>query len=416
MKPVLVVGGGAGGLMAALIAAQNGARVILLEKNEKTGKKIYITGKGRCNLTNLCSGEVFFDNVISNSRFMYSSYHALDSEATIELFHNLGLKTKVERGGRVFPESDMSASVTDALREAVKKSGVNVILSSRVKRIIQNEGAFSAVELEDGTIMEGGACVLATGGMSYPATGSTGDGYGMVKELGHTVTKLIPSLVGLRTVENFVSELEGLSLKNVRLIMKSGGKKLYDEQGEMLFTRRGISGPLVLTLSSVCADELSRSNDIQLFIDLKPALDEQQLDKRITTDFNDNINKDYVNAVDRLLPSKLIPVVVRLSGIDPHRKVNLISRVERMTLVKLLKAFPLTYKCTGGFEEAVITKGGIKVKEVDPASMESKLVKGLFFAGEILDVDALTGGFNLQIAWSTGYAAGSAAARYVFGI
>ncbi len=416
MKPVLVVGGGAGGLMAALIAAQNGARVILLEKNEKTGKKIYITGKGRCNLTNLCSGEVFFDNVISNSRFMYSSYHALDSEATIELFHNLGLKTKVERGGRVFPASDMSASVTDALREAVKKSGVNVILSSRVKRIIQNEGAFSAVELEDGTIMEGGACVLATGGMSYPATGSTGDGYGMVKELGHTVTKLIPSLVGLRTVENFVSELEGLSLKNVRLIMKSGGKKRYDEQGEMLFTRRGISGPLVLTLSSVCADELSRSNDIKLFIDLKPALDEQQLDKRITTDFNDNINKDYVNAIDRLLPSKLIPVVVRLSGIDPHRKVNLISRVERMTLVKLLKAFPLTYKCTGGFEEAVITKGGIKVKEVDPASMESKLVKGLFFAGEILDVDALTGGFNLQIAWSTGYAAGSAAARYVFGI
>ena len=416
LEPVLVIGGGAGGLMAALTAAKIGARVILLEKNEKTGKKIYITGKGRCNLTNLCPKEVFFDSVINNPRFMYSSYHALDSKATIELFNSLGLKTKVERGGRVFPESDMSASVTDALREAVKKSGVEVVLNSDVAHIIQSDGCFSHVVLRDNRSIKGGACILATGGLSYPATGSTGDGYGMAKELGHSVTKLLPSLVGLKTVEPFVVELEGLSLRNVRLVMKCGGKKRYDELGEMLFTRRGISGPLVLTLSSVCAKDFSSGRECLFYIDLKPGLDEQQLDKRITTDFNDNINKDFANALDRLLPAKLIPVAVALSGIDPHKKVNLVSRAERQNLVRLIKAFPLTYKCTGGFEEAVITKGGINVREIDPSTLGSKLVRGLFFAGEIIDVDALTGGFNLQIAWSTGYAAGKAAAMYVLGV
>ena len=413
MEQVLVIGGGAGGLMAALTAARGGARVVLLERNEKIGKKIYITGKGRCNLTNLCSKEVFFDNVISNQRFMYSSYHALDSEATIELFNNMGLRTKVERGGRVFPESDMSASVNDALREAVKKSGVKTLLNTRVAHIAAKDGVFSHVVLEDNTVIKGDACILATGGLSYPTTGSTGDGYSMAKELGHTVTKLVPSLVGLKTVESFVADLEGLSLRNVRLIMTCGGKKRYDEFGEMLFTRRGISGPLVLTLSSLCAKELSSAQQCSFMIDLKPALDEQQLDKRITTDFNDNINKDFANALDKLLPTKLIPVVVSLSGIDPRNKVNLISRGERQKLVRLLKAFPLTFKCTGGFEEAVITKGGINVREVDPSTLGSKLVKGLYFAGEVLDVDALTGGFNLQIAWSTGYAAGRSAAEYV---
>ena len=413
VKPVLVIGGGAGGLMAAIAAAQSGAQVVLLEKNEKTGKKIYITGKGRCNLTNLCSKEVFFDNVISNPRFMYSSYHALDSEATIELFNNFGLKTKVERGGRVFPESDMSASVTDMLRETVKNSGVKVVTGSPVTHIAESDGVFSHVVLNDGTVIKGGACILATGGLSYPATGSTGDGYGMAKELGHTVTKLVPSLVGLKMSDSFILELEGLSLRNVRLVMKCGGKKKYDEMGEMLFTRHGISGPLVLTLSSVCASDFSSGRDISISIDLKPALDEQQLDKRITSDFNDNINKDFINALDKLLPTKLVPVVVDLSGIDAHKKVNLISKAERMNLVRLLKAFPLTFKCVGGFEEAVITRGGINIREVDPSSMQSKLVKGLFFAGEILDVDALTGGFNLQIAWSTGYAAGVNAADYV---
>ncbi len=413
MEQVLVIGGGAGGLMAALTAARGGARVVLLERNEKIGKKIYITGKGRCNLTNLCSKEVFFDNVISNQRFMYSSYHALDSEATIELFNNMGLRTKVERGGRVFPESDMSASVNDALREAVKKSGVKTLLNTRVAHIAAKDGVFSHVVLEDNTVVKGDACILATGGLSYPTTGSTGDGYSMAKELGHTVTKLVPSLVGLKTVESFVADLEGLSLRNVRLIMTCGGKKRYDEFGEMLFTRRGISGPLVLTLSSLCAKELSSAQQCSFMIDLKPALDEQQLDKRITTDFNDNINKDFANALDKLLPTKLIPVVVSLSGIDPRKKVNLISRGERQKLVRLLKAFPLTFKCTGGFEEAVITKGGINVREVDPSTLGSKLVKGLYFAGEVLDVDALTGGFNLQIAWSTGYAAGRSAAEYV---
>ena len=413
MEQVLVIGGGAGGLMAALTAARGGARVVLLERNEKIGKKIYITGKGRCNLTNLCSKEVFFDNVISNQRFMYSSYHALDSEATIELFNNMGLRTKVERGGRVFPESDMSASVNDALREAVKKSGVKTLLNTRVAHIAAKDGVFSHVVLEDNTVIKGDACILATGGLSYPTTGSTGDGYSMAKELGHTVTKLVPSLVGLKTVESFVADLEGLSLRNVRLIMTCGGKKRYDEFGEMLFTRRGISGPLVLTLSSLCAKELSSAQQCSFMIDLKPALDEQQLDKRITTDFNDNINKDFANALDKLLPTKLIPVVVSLSGIDPRKKVNLISRGERQKLVRLLKAFPLTFKCTGGFEEAVITKGGINVREVDPSTLGSKLVKGLYFAGEVLDVDALTGGFNLQIAWSTGYAAGRSAAEYV---
>jgi len=412
MKPVLVIGGGAGGLMAALTAAKNGSRVVLFEKNEKTGKKIYITGKGRCNLTNLCTKEVFFDNVICNSRFMYSSYHALDSRATIELFNNLGLKTKVERGGRVFPESDMSSSVTDTLRSAVKKSGIVEMLNTRVTHIVQEDGRFSHVVLEDGKIIEGKACILATGGLSYPTTGSTGDGYTMAKELGHTVTKLLPSLVGIKTVENFVADLEGLSLKNVRLSMKCGGKKRYDEMGEMLFTRRGISGPLVLTLSSLCAKELSGNTECSIYIDLKPALDEQQLDKRITTDFNDNINKDFANSLDKLLPAKLIPVIVSLSGTDPHKKVNLITKEERLRLVRLLKAFPLTCRSTGGFDEAVITRGGISVKEVNPSSMESKIVNGLFFAGEILDVDALTGGFNLQIAWSTGYAAGTGAAQY----
>ncbi|MCR5830398.1 MAG: NAD(P)/FAD-dependent oxidoreductase [Lachnospiraceae bacterium] len=413
MKPVLVIGGGAGGLMAALTAAKNGSSVILLERNEKTGKKIYITGKGRCNLTNLCTKEVFFDNVISNKRFMYSSYHVLDSQATIELFNNIGLKTKVERGGRVFPESDMSASVTDALRAGVKKSGVREMLNCRVTHIVAKDGCFSHVVLEDGSAVEGGACVLATGGLSYPSTGSTGDGYAMARELGHTITKTVPALVGLRTVEGFVAELEGLSLKNVRLIMKCGGKKKYDEIGEMLFTRRGISGPLVLTLSSVCAKELTGNTDCSFFIDLKPALDEQQLDKRITSDFNDNMNKDFANSLDKLLPAKLVPVMVEISGIDPHKKVNLVTREERQRLVKLFKGFPLTFKCTGGFDEAVITRGGICVKEVDPSGMGSKIVKGLFFAGEVLDVDALTGGFNLQIAWSTGYAAGLSASEYV---
>ena len=414
MEPVLVVGGGAGGLMAAITAAKCGAKVVLLEKNEKTGKKIYITGKGRCNLTNLCTKEVFFDNVVTNGRFMYSSYHALDCEDTIRLFNNMGLKTKVERGGRVFPESDMSASVTDALREEVKKCGIKVMHGSRVIHLETDGGRFSGAVLEDKTQIRGSACILATGGLSYPATGSTGDGYAIVKELGHTVTKLVPALVGLKTVEGFVSDLEGLSLKNVRLIMKCGGKKRFDEMGEMIFTRRGISGPLVLTLSSVCAKDLSGGGDVVLYIDLKPALDEQQLDKRITTDFNDNINKDFMNALGGLLPAKLIPVIVSLSGIGPHKKVNRISRAERQALVRLLKAFPLTFKCTGGFDEAVITKGGIAVREVDPSTMASKLVKGLFFAGEILDVDALTGGFNLQIAWSTGYAAGNSAAAYIF--
>ncbi|MCR5432340.1 MAG: NAD(P)/FAD-dependent oxidoreductase [Lachnospiraceae bacterium] len=413
MEPVLIIGGGAGGMMAALSAAKSGAKVILIEKNEKTGKKIYITGKGRCNLTNLCSKEVFFDNVISNPRFMYSSYNALDSERTIELFNSLGLKTKVERGGRVFPESDMSASVTDTLRESVRKSGVTVMLDSPAKHIIQNDGVFSHVILEDGTQIKGGACILATGGMSYRATGSCGDGYKMAKQLGHKVTGLLPALVGIRTEETFVKELEGLSLRNVSLIMKCGGKKRYDELGEMLFTRMGISGPLVLTLSSVCAADLSSGKKCMLYIDLKPGLDEQQLDKRITTDFNDNINKDYINSLGKLLPAKLIPVVASLSGIDPHKKVNLISRGERQNLVRILKAFPLTYKCTGGFDEAVITRGGISVREVDPSTLESKLVKGLYFAGEVLDVDALTGGFNLQIAWSTGYVAGKCAAERV---
>lgn len=410
MKTVIVIGGGAAGMMAAWAAAEEGGRVLLLEKNEKLGKKIYITGKGRCNLTNYCDSEEFFSNVISNRKFLYSAYYGFDTYRTVDAFNSFGLETKVERGNRVFPVSDHASDVTASLKRALDRAGVTIRLNADVDEIICNDSAFKGVKLVNNEVIEGDACIMATGGLSYPSTGSDGDGFAFAKKLGHKVTRLIPSLVGLKVKEDFVKNLEGLSLRNVVLTMQSQGKQHYSAMGEMLFTHDGISGPLVLTLSSLCGDILSSGNECRFSIDLKPALDFDALDKRILSDFEANINKKFQNALDKLLPSKIIPVVIAVSGINPEKKVNEITREERERLVRLLKGFELSLARMGGYNEAVITKGGVDVRQINPSTMESKLVSGLYFAGEVIDVDALTGGYNLQIAWSTGYAAGLNAA------
>ncbi|MCR5324681.1 MAG: NAD(P)/FAD-dependent oxidoreductase [Lachnospiraceae bacterium] len=411
MKSLIVIGGGAAGMMGALCAAMNGASVTLIEKNEKLGKKLYITGKGRCNLTNACETEDFFKNIVTNQRFMYSSVYGFDQQAVMELFEQLGLKLKTERGARVFPESDKSSDVIKALEKGLKANGVKILLNTAVRSVNisdddpQNKH-FEGVTLNDGegTELHANACFVATGGLSYPSTGSTGDGYRFGKDAGHRVIETFPSLVGLKTVEDHPMRMEGLSLKNVVLSAHFNGKCIYKEMGELLFTHNGVSGPLVLTLSALFTKQLGSGNT-RLFIDLKPALDEKTLDARILKDFAEIPNKMFANSLDRLLPSSMIPVIVELSGIDPEKRVNSITKQERKKLLDLIKAFPLTVSGIGGYNEAVITKGGIDVKQIDPATMESKLVKGLYFIGEVLDVDALTGGFNLQIAWSTAHAA-----------
>lgn len=405
MSKVLIIGGGAAGMMAAISAAESGKSVELFEKKEKLGKKLFITGKGRCNITNAADLEDFFPAVTSNPKFLYSAFYSFTNEQVIALFERLGVRTKVERGGRVFPVSDHSSDVIQALRGEMDRLGVNVHLRAEVKNLIIDERAAKGVTLSDGRKVYGDAVIVATGGISYPSTGSTGDGYRFAGKCGHKVTELSPSLVPMEVKEWYAGELMGLSLRNIEIRITDGKKKLYQEFGEMLFTHYGVTGPVILSASSIVGNRL-KDKELTLHIDLKPALTEEQLDKRVLREFEANHNRQFKNAVDSLFPAKLRPVMVELSGIPEEKKVHEITKEERLRFVRLIKDFTMTLTGLRGYNEAIITKGGVSVKEIDPGTMESKLVKGLYFAGEVLDLDAVTGGYNLQIAWSTGYLAG----------
>ena len=406
---VLIVGGGAAGMMAAVRAGELFSDVTIIEKNEKLGKKIYITGKGRCNVTNNADIEVIFKNINRNPKFMYSALYGFDNSRVYSFFEENGCPLKVERGERVFPVSDHASDIIKTLTKALKDRHVKIMLNTAVKELILEDGAVKGVILDDGSSLYADKVIVTTGGVSYPTTGSTGDGYKFAKSAGHTVTPVRPGLVPLVTGETWVPRLQGLSLKNVELKLFSEKKCVYKEQGEMLFTHFGISGPLVLSSSAYYDKESRKNKNITVSLDLKPALDEEALDKRILRDFEKFSNKQFKNSLDELLPAKLIPVIVDLSGIDPYKAVNVVSREERKNLVHLLKNLEMTVIGTGSFNEAIITIGGVNVKEINASTMESKLVKNLFFAGEVLDIDAMTGGFNLQIAWSTGYLAGECA-------
>lgn len=391
------------------MAAVEGAHVTLLEKNEKTGKKIYITGKGRCNLTNACQREEFLENVITNPKFLYSAFAQLDNQAVMNFFEKAGCRLKTERGDRVFPVSDHSSDVIAALNGELKKNRVQVMLHTEVSELLLEEGSIKGVLLSDGKKLHADAVIIATGGRSYEGTGSTGDGYRFAKQAGHTIKDLRPSLVPFVVKEEWCKKLQGLSLKNVAVTLKKEKKKIYEGFGEMLFTHFGVSGPLILSASSFYTAKYN-GQEALLTIDLKPAMDREQLDKRILRDFEENAGKQFKNALDKLLPAKLIPVMVELSGIDPHKKTNEVTKKERSRLLELFKELKLTVNGCRGYGEAIITGGGVNVKEIDPKTMGSRLVNGLYFAGEVMDVDALTGGFNLQIAWSTGALAGKSAA------
>lgn len=402
---MIVVGGGAAGMMAAVFAARNGQNVQLLEKNEKLGKKLFITGKGRCNITNAADIEDLFTAVISNPKFLYSGFYSFTNQQVIDFFEELGVKTKIERGERVFPVSDHSSDVIAAFSRELKSLGVSVSLHTEVRELLCEQDKVCGVLLTNGKKMKADAVIVATGGISYPSTGSTGDGYRFAKETGHRVTELLPSLVPMEVRQWYAKELQGLSLRNIEICITDGKKKLYEEFGEMLFTHYGVTGPVILSASSVVGKTL-RKKELTLHIDLKPALSEEQLDKRILREFDANHNKQYKNSIDSLFPAKLKPVMIELSEIEPEKKVNEITKEERQRLVHLIKDFTMTLTGLRSYNEAIITKGGVSVKEVDPGTMESKKMKGLYFAGEVLDLDAVTGGYNLQIAWSTGYLAG----------
>ncbi len=407
---IIVVGGGAAGMMAAAQAAMMGARVTLVEKNEKNGKKIYITGKGRCNLTNDCSEQEFLENVVRNPKFLYSSISAFGIADVMNYVQDKGVKLKVERGNRVFPVSDKSSDIIKALERGMQAAGVKTLLNITVKELIIKEGSVAGVVTDKG-IINADAVILATGGCSYPQTGSDGAGFALAKQAGHEITKLRPALVPINTQEKDHSLLQGLSLKNVKLCAKKGKKELFAMQGEMLFTHFGVSGPLVLTMSSILGEqELSQ---LDIFIDLKPALSLEQLNNRIIKDMLACGNKRFKNSLGGLAPVTLGQEIVKLSGIDPEKRADQLSRPERERLVELFKHFPVKAVSYRGFNEAIITRGGVSVKQVNSSTMESKLVSGLYFAGEMLDVDALTGGFNLQIAFSTGYLAGVSAVNKI---
>lgn len=402
----VIIGGGAAGLICAGFAAQEGANVTVIDKNARPARKVMITGKGRCNVTNDCSPDELIAKTRTNPRFLYSAYHAFTSQDAITLFEQLGVPLKTERGRRVFPISDKAADIADALVRFVKQNGGQLLQKQRVTEVICNDGAVSGVRLESGETLDAHAVVIATGGLSYPLTGSTGDGYTLAEQLGHTVTPRRPSLVAINAHERWCAEMAGLSLKNVTLSLKNAkGKTLYSELGEMLFTHTGVSGPLVLSASAYLADGVK---GCRLLIDMKPGLTADQLDARLLRDFAEGKNRDFSNVLGALLPNAMQPVVVRLSGIPGDTKVHSITREQRLALGALVKALPLTPSGLGSLDEAVITAGGVSVREIDPATMQSKLVRGLFFAGEVIDVDAFTGGYNLQIAWSTGVAAARA--------
>ncbi len=434
MSRILIAGGGAAGMMAAVSAAEKGNKVALFEKNDKLGKKLFITGKGRCNITNAADIGDFFSSVVSNPKFLYSAFYSFTNEQVIRLFERLGVKVKTERGGRIFPVSDHSSDVINALRQEMERLGVEVFLNTEVKELIIDEdmdrsrqdteddrsrhavdhGSSDAARsvrgfaLASGKQVRGDAVIVATGGISYPSTGSTGDGYRFARACGHKVTELFPSLVPMEVKEWYAKELMGLSLRNIEIRVTDGRKKLYEEFGEMLFTHYGVTGPVILSASSVIGKRL-KDRELTLHIDLKPALTGEQMDRRLLREFEANQNRQFKNAVDGLFPARLRPVMVELSAIPGEKKVNEITREERSRFADLIKDFSMTLTGLRGYNEAIITKGGVAVKEIDPGTMESKRVKGLYFAGEVLDLDALTGGYNLQIAWSTGYLAGISA-------
>lgn len=406
MSDCIIIGAGAAGLMAAVTAADCGRLVILFERNQRAGRKLLITGKGRCNVTNNCTREEFFENIPTNSRFLYSAYSGFDCEDTMSFFECLGVDLKTERGNRVFPVSDKAEDILIAFERALKyRSELITVKNARVTKILTENGAVTGV-IADGIAYHAPSVLIATGGRSYPKTGSDGDGYRFAKELGHKIIPLRPSLVPLVSEESWCAEAMGLSLKNVTLTLKDSenGKTLFSELGEILFTHFGISGPLVLSASGHIP-KMQRGR-YTVHIDLKPALDEKTLDSRLQRDFAENANRDFANSLGKLLPSKLIPIIVRLSGIDGGKKVNQISRKERIALMQLLKDLTVTVKDFRPIDEAIVTGGGVSVSEINPKTMGSKLVKGLYFAGEVIDTDAYTGGFNLQIAFSTGHAAG----------
>lgn len=408
MSKVVIVGGGAAGMLASIAAARNGHQVIVFEKNEKLGKKLYITGKGRCNITNAGDMEDLFNNILTNKKFMYSSMYGFTNWDMVALLNENGLATKIERGNRVFPESDKSSDVISTLQKIMRKEGVDIHFNAEVTEILQNDGAVTGVKVREGNSvkkMDASNVIIATGGISYPVTGSTGDGHRFAKELGHSVTKLLQGLVPFNTKEEWVKELQGLSLKNIEAKIACNGKEVYSEFGEMLFTHFGVSGPVILSASSFVKPEMF-DKGLVLTIDLKPAMTEEQLDARILREAEANINKAWKNVIENFIPKKLVPVMLDKIGIPEDKKMNSITKEERKQIIANLKSLKMTLASFRSFNEAIITRGGVAVKEINPSTMESKLVKGLYFAGEVIDVDALTGGFNLQVAWSTAYSAG----------
>lgn len=412
MSKVLIIGGGAAGMMAGVFAARNHHEVHILEKNEKLGKKVFITGKGRCNVANACDTEELFPAVMSNPKFLYSGFYSFGPQDVMNFFEEAGVPLKVERGNRVFPQSDHSSDIIRALERELKKAGAKVHLHTTVKEIVKKPEAekVAGVILEDGTFMEGDAVIVATGGFSYQSTGSTGDGYRFARELGLKVTDISPSLVPLKTKEDYIPKIQGLSLKNTGLTIKNGKKVLYEDFGEMMFTHFGVTGPMILSASAHIGAKLAKAENGELcaYLDLKPALTKEQLDARILREFETGQNKQFKNVIGVLFPSSLTPVMLELGGIPAEKKIHDISREERQHFVDLVKAFPFTITGMGEFKEAIITKGGVSVKEINPGTMESKKISGLYFAGEVLDLDAVTGGYNLQIAWSTAYLAAQA--------
>lgn len=448
MSKVLIIGGGAAGMMAGVFAARNHHEVHILEKNEKLGKKVFITGKGRCNVANACDTEELFPAVMSNPKFLYSGFYSFGPQDVMNFFEEAGVPLKVERGNRVFPQSDHSSDIIRALERELKKAGAVIHLHTTVKEIVKESETDSASEnqsqnefrneaadqesakakdkagkadntvkekitgviLEDGTFIKGDAVIVATGGFSYQSTGSTGDGYRFARELGLKVTDISPSLVPLKTKEDYIPKLQGLSLKNTGLTIKNGKKVLYEDFGEMMFTHFGVTGPMILSASAHIGAKLAKApnGELSAYLDLKPALTKEQLDARILREFEAGQNKQFKNVIGVLFPSSLTPVMLELGGIPAEKKIHDISREERQHFIDLIKAFPFTITGMGEFKEAIITKGGVSVKEINPGTMESKKISGLYFAGEVLDLDAVTGGYNLQIAWSTAYLAAQA--------
>ena len=448
MSKVLIIGGGAAGMMAGVFAARNHHEVHILEKNEKLGKKVFITGKGRCNVANACDTEELFPAVMSNPKFLYSGFYSFGPQDVMNFFEEAGVPLKIERGNRVFPQSDHSSDIIRALERELKKAGAVIHLHTAVKEIVKESETDSASEnqsqnefrneaadqesakakdkagkadntvkekitgviLEDGTFIKGDAVIVATGGFSYQSTGSTGDGYRFARELGLKVTDISPSLVPLKTKEDYIPKLQGLSLKNTGLTIKNGKKVLYEDFGEMMFTHFGVTGPMILSASAHIGAKLAKApnGELSAYLDLKPALTKEQLDARILREFEEGQNKQFKNVIGVLFPSSLTPVMLELGGIPAEKKIHDISREERQHFIDLIKAFPFTITGMGEFKEAIITKGGVSVKEINPGTMESKKISGLYFTGEVLDLDAVTGGYNLQIAWSTAYLAAQA--------